>query len=226
MKKSLLKLKIAVGTAIIATSAYASTNVDFKLTMVPDSERITMPNFEVSLYKRDIEQLYDIAEQRVSTAFGVDAFTEYYRAHMWRMRNDTALTQQDAKMVNYKSVNFGPLAYIWVPSELARCIYNIDDGKLEYTNNYDDVLYYKDAKNLLDIPRFMFERIVLANIFNRIKNKPYTKIEDAANEVVKAITETNATIDKYAPAIQQIIRGRIQRASEKILEVRLYICKR
>ena len=76
---------------------------------------------------------------------------------------------------------------------------------------------YKDAENLTEEPRFVFERIILANIFNRIKNKSDTNVADAVEAIVSAITNAGVTIDKYAPTIQKSFRSMIQCTSNHIL---------
>ena len=208
-------LKMAIGTVVFTIDCHAVMDPNFKLSM-PDSERITMPDFEISLYRRNIKQLYDIASKSALIAFGVDSYTEDYRVHMWRVRNNTFQTQQEAKMAHYENADYGWLVYNVIPTELIRCLCNIAGGKFEYTDNYDDILYYKGAENLTEIPRFMFERIVLANIFNRINNKPYTDIKEAANEIVKAVKESNATVDKYAPTIWDSFSKRVEAVGKDI----------
>ncbi|MBQ9335205.1 MAG: hypothetical protein IJS10_01530 [Alphaproteobacteria bacterium] len=216
MKK--LFLKTAVGAVVIVMNCHASMNPDFKLS-IPDVAQIAMEKFKISLYRRDTEQLYDIAGHNPLIAYTVDLITEMYRAHMWRVRNERNSTKSQAKMAHYENVDYGELVYSVLPTELARCLCNIKGGKFEYTNNYNDILYYRDAENLDEIPRFMFESIVLANIFNRIKNKPTTRVVTAAYEMLYAITEKKATVKKYAETMQESFPDKMKEMREKVLEI-------
>ena len=63
---------VVVSPLATVTNAYVTDSAG-KLSMVPDSERVTMPeNFEISLYRRDTKQLQEIAKQNVKVGLLTD----------------------------------------------------------------------------------------------------------------------------------------------------------
>ena len=76
---------------------------------------LVMPNFEIDLEYRAVAQFNTIAKQDVNIATGVDAFTENYRAHIWKIRNYYAkkqFSEEDRSVVDYENLYFVTERYI------------------------------------------------------------------------------------------------------------------
>ncbi|MBQ9335239.1 MAG: hypothetical protein IJS10_01700 [Alphaproteobacteria bacterium] len=92
-------LRLAVSPVVVAANAYAVESV------------VEMADFELDLEYRDIKQLEAIAKTNIKVAFGVDAFTEHYRAHMWDIRNNYKRTPEKNEIVRYESLKYYNTVY-------------------------------------------------------------------------------------------------------------------
>ena len=167
-------LRLAVSTVVVAANVYA----------------VEMAEFELDLEHRDIGQLEAISKQDINVAFGVDAFTEHYRAHMWDIRNNYKHTPWENEIVRYESLKYYNTVYKLILTELARCIFDIKGGMIEYTDNYDDILECKNGKKIAQYDQSNWNYVVFVNVLNRYRN--YTKghkNKHKKNTIIKEVCE-------------------------------------
>ena len=178
-------LKLAVSTVVVAANVQAD---------------VIMPDFELDLEARDIDQLKEIAKQDINVAFGVDAFTENYRAHMWDIRNNYKHTPWEHEIVRYESLKYYNTVYKLILTELARCIFDIKGGMIEYTDDYGKILKCKGGKPIEQYDQSNWNYVVFVNVLNRIihkNNYEADKIEDDINEVTSKLKTKYRPLFKY-----------------------------
>ena len=181
-------LKLAVSAVVIVANVYA----------------VEMPDFELDLEHRNTKQLKEIAEKDINVAFGVDAFTEHYRAHMWDVRNNYKHTPMENDIVRYENLKYYNTVYKLIPTEIARCIFDIKDGMIEYTDNYDDILECKGSVPVEQYNQSNWNYVVLVNVLNRYRN--YTKGHNKKHTISKIIKEVCEGLNKrYGKGYASII---------------------
>ena len=171
-------LRLAVSTVVVVANVQAE---------------VIMPNFELDLEHRNIKQLKKIAEKDINVAFGVDAFTEHYRAHMWNIRNNYKHTPWENEIVRYESLKYYNTVYKLILTELARCIFDIKGGMVEYTDDDDEILECKGGKPIEQYDQSNWNYVVFVNVLNRVIHKAdydENKIEDDINEVKDNLKKT------------------------------------
>ncbi len=137
---------------------------------------LVMHNFEIDLEYRDYNQFNNINDQYSHIPKAVDAFVEHYRAHMWRIRNSHTLreqfTEQDRELVDYKNLKYYRTIYSLIPTELARAVFSIKGGAVEYTDNGQDVLECvgDNYKSIDAYDRANWNYILLVNLINTAMN--------------------------------------------------------
>ena len=170
-------LRLAVSTVVVAANVYA----------------VEMADFELDLEARNIKQLKKIAEKDINVAFGVDAFTEHYRAHMWDIRNNYKHTPMENEIVRYESLKYYNTVYKLILTELARCIFDIKGGMVEYTDEDDEILECKGGKPIEQYDQSNWNYVVFVNVLNRVihkNNYDADKIEDDINKVKDNLKKT------------------------------------
>ena len=170
-------LRLAVSTVVVAANVYA----------------VEMADFELDLEYRNIKQLEKIANANIKVAFGVDAFTEHYRAHMWNIRNNCEHTPEENEIVRYESLKYYNTVYKLIPTEIARCIFGIKGGMVEYTDDNDEILECKGGKPIEQYDQSNWNYVVFVNVLNRVihkNNYDADKIEDDINKVKDNLKKT------------------------------------
>ena len=147
-------LRLAVSTVVVAANVYA----------------VEMADFELDLEYRNIKQLEKIANANIKVAFGVDAFTEHYRAHMWNIRNNCEHTPEENEIVRYESLKYYNTVYKLIPTEIARCIFGIKGGMVEYTDDNDEILECKGGKPIEQYDQSNWNYVVFVNVLNAKMN--------------------------------------------------------
>ena len=200
-------LRLAISTVVVVANVYA----------------VEMADFELDLEARSVEQLQEIAKKDINVAFGVDAFTEHYRAHMWDIRNNYKYTPEENEIVRYESLKYYNTVYKLIPTEIARCIFGIKGGMVEYTDNYNDILECQGGKPIELYDQSNWNYVVFVNVLNRYRNNETAKVKDVIKTIVAGI------IDKYktqlSAAKQNLIRlsgGDIEQYFE-VLRLKKYI---
>ena len=176
-------LKLTVSTVVVAANVQAD---------------VVMPDFELDLEVRDIDQLKKIAKKDVNVAFGVDAFTEHYRAHMWGVRNNYKHTPEENEIVRYESLKYYNTVYKLILTELARCIFDIKGGMVEYTNNYDDILKCKGSVPVEQYNQSNWNYVVFVNVLNARINGDKGSIEAIGDRIIKQFDLIYADLIKWA----------------------------
>ncbi|MBQ9335420.1 MAG: hypothetical protein IJS10_02665 [Alphaproteobacteria bacterium] len=172
-------LRLAVSTVVVATNVQAD---------------VVMAEFELDLEHRDIGQLEAISKQDINVAFGVDAFTEHYRAYMWDIRNNYENTPEENEIVRYESLKYYNTVYKLIPTEIARCIFGIKGGTIEYTDDYDEILECKGSVPVEQYNQSNWNYVVFVNVLNRYRNnkqkhKNYHGITTIVKEVCKGLNK-------------------------------------
>ena len=187
-------LKLTVSTVVVAANVQAD---------------VVMPDFELNLEVRDIDQLKEIAKQDINVAFGVDAFTEHYRAHMWDIRNNYKHTPWEHEIVRYENLKYYNTVYKLILTELARCIFDIKGGMIEYTNNYNDILECKGSVPVEQYNQSNWNYVVFVNVLNRFKNGKIN-ISETIKQTIAGIKE------RYKSQITEAMIGLIDAAGTDI----------
>ena len=171
-------LRLAVSTVVVVANVYA----------------VEMADFELDLEARSVEQLQEIAKKDINVAFGVDAFTEHYRAHMWDIRNNYKNTPIENEIVRYESLKYYNTVYKLIPTEIARCIFGIKGGMVEYTDNYNDILECQGSVPVEQYNQSNWNYVVFVNVLNRYRN--YTKGHQNYHRMSTIITEVCEGLNK------------------------------
>ena len=172
---------------------------------------LVMPNFEIDLEYRDFDQFSKIADNDANIANGVDAFTENYRAHMWKIRNYYAakdsFIKEGCKVVDYKNLYFYRTVYNLIPTELARAVFGIKGGAVEYTNNSADVLECigDNYKPIGAYSRSNWNYILLVNLINTAMNSAEKADINLLNSVYDRVKNKYRNKGEWTKRCEQLL---------------------
>ena len=185
---------------------------------------VTMQEFDIDLEYRDTEQLEKLATVNRGVAIGVDAFTEHYRAHMYDMRNNYALSKAEYKVVRYDELYYYRTVYNLIPTEIARAVFAIKGGAVEYTNNCNDVIECNGVvyTNIADYNRSNWNYILFVNIVNTWLN---SSEEIAYKTIFKRVVNHYKAKEGWTEKCEELLKLSLEdmRKYRKVLSLDEYL---